>query len=217
MAKSKSTTKPIYAKEITGAANQVQGVYDANKAGLANISGELQGKIPGLLSKAFDTNPDLEAAQGYARDAIGGKYLNNNPYVEEMARQVRASTGDQVNSYFGKLGRVGSGAHMDSLGRGITEADMSARAQIYAQERAAQERAAFGMPGLTEAEYQGIPYALNATGAAAEIPYTGTRNLASGIGGLLGQYTKTKQKQGLGGLLLQSAGNIASAYAGGGF
>jgi hypothetical protein len=72
------------------------------------------------------------------------------------------------------------------------------------------------MPGLDAAEYQGVAPALMATQGAVETPYIGSRNLASGIGGLLGQYTKTTQKPGIAGLLAQAAGNAASFYGGGG-
>lgn len=212
---SKSTTKPIYSKQIEGAANSVQGVYDANAGGIADMSSNLQGRIPGLLERAFGQNQNLDASEGYAKRVVNGEFLNNNPYVDEMSRVARDNAGDSINSYFGRMGRVGGGAHMEDLGRGMAEAELGMRAGVYGNERSMQQQAAFAMPGLTEARYQGVPYALQASGAAADLPFTGTRNLASGVGGLLGQYTKTKQKQALGPMLLQAAGNAASAYAGG--
>lgn len=214
--KSKSSTKPIkeFMPAIQGAASGLTADYNANKAGTAEIANSITSRLPGLADKAFGDNPLLKAAQGYAADTIGGKYLAGNPYVDQMAASARQSAGNDVQSYFGKLGRVGSGANMESFGRGVSEADLNLRANIYGQERSMQQQAAGMAPGLNAADYDGIGAYLQAAGVGAELPYMASNKYAQGIGGLLGQYTQTKQKQAIGPALISAAGSVASAYAG---
>lgn len=215
--KSKSSTKPVYSKQIEAAAADARSVYNQAQPGLLNITNAVQSGIPGLAEKAFGTDPTIDAAQGFARDTIGGKYLDNNPYVDEMARNAREGVGDSINSYFGKIGRVGSGLHMEDLGRGLSEAELGVRSGIYNSERGLQNNAAAMVPGLNQAQYNGVGALLDAANVGANIPYVGSNNLSSNIGGLLGQYTNTTQKQGMGGLLAGIAGAGLSGWAGGGF
>lgn len=212
--KSKSSTKPIYSKEIGAASSALTDAYNTNKAGTAQIADSITSRLPDLANKAFGDSSLLKAAQGYAQDTIGGKFLNNNPYVDQMAASARQSAGNDVQSYFGKLGRVGSGANMESFGRGVSEADLNLRANIYGQERAMQQQAAGMAPGLNAADYDGIGAYLQAAGVGAELPYLASNKYAQGVGGLLGQYTNTTQKQALGPMLINAAGSVASAYAG---
>lgn len=212
--KSKSSTKPIYKAEIGAAAGALTDAYNTNKAGTADIANSITSRLPGLADKAFGPNSLLKSAQGYAENTINGKYLEGNPYVDRMAASARASAGDEVQSAFGKLGRVGSGANMESFGRGVSEADLNLRANIYGQERQMQQQAASMAPGLSAADYDGVDAYLRAAGVGAELPYLASNKYAQGIGGLLGGYTKTKSTAALGPSLIQAAGSVASAYAG---
>lgn len=212
--KSKSTTKPIYSKEIGAASDALASDFNANRAGTQQIANSITSRLPDLANKAFGPNPLLQGAQGYAQDAIGGKFLNNNPYVNEMAGNARSAAADDVQSYFGKLGRVGSGANMESFARGVNEADLNFRGNIYNQERGMQQQAAGMAPQLSAADYDSIGAYLQAAGVGAELPYLASQKYAQGVGGLLGQYTKGTQTAALGPALIQAGGSIASAYAG---
>jgi hypothetical protein len=212
--KSKSSTKPIYKAEIGAAAGALTDAYNTNKAGTADIANSITSRLPGLADKAFGPNSLLTSAQGYAEDSIKGKYLNNNPYVDEMAGNARSAAADDVQSYFGKLGRVGSDSNMAGFARGVNEADLNFRGNIYGQERDRQQQAASMAPGLNAASYDGIDAYLRAAGVGAELPYLASNKYASGIGGLLGQYTKTKSTQAIGPALISAAGSAASAFAG---
>ncbi len=216
--KSKSTTKPLkeYAPYISGAAGALQTDFNENRAGTAEIAKSITSRLPGMADKAFGPNPLLDSASGYLQDTIGGKFLNNNPYVDEMAGMARRSAADDVQSYFGKLGRVGSDANMAGFARGVNEAELGVRSGIYNQERGMQQNAAGMAPGVNAAGYDGSDAYLRAAGVGAELPYLASNKYAQGIGGLLSQYTKTKNKGSIAGLLAQAAGNAASAFAGGG-
>lgn len=212
--KSKSSTRPIYKSEIGSAAGALKSAYDQNSAGTQQIADSVTSRLPGLADKAFGENSLLKAAQGYATDTIGGKYLANNPFVDEMAGNARSAAADDVQSYFGKLGRVGSDSNMAGFARGVNEADLNFRGNIYGQERDRQQQAASMAPGLSAADYDGVDAYLRAAGVGAELPYLASNKYAQGIGGLLGQYTKTKTTQAIGPALIQAAGSVASAYGG---
>lgn len=216
MAKSKSKTKPIYEKQITGAADTLQSTFNANQAGLQSISDNINTRLPGLTERAFAPDLTITAAQGYAGDAIAGKYLNNNPFVEQQASLIRDNVGDAVSSRFGQTGGIGGSAFAENLGRGISEAELGFRGDQYQAERDRQAQAAALAPSLFAGQFAGVDPALSASSVGATIPYAGTDRLVSGIGGLLGQYTKTKQKQGIGGLLAQAGIQAAQSFAGGG-
>ena len=211
--KSKSSTKPIYKAEIGAAAGALKSAYDQNSAGTADIANSITSRLPGMANKAFGESSLLKAAQGYATDTIGGKYLANNPYVDEMAGQARSAAANDVQSYFGKLGRVGSDSNMAGFARGVNEADLGVRSGIYNQERQNQQQAASMAPGLNAADYDGVDAYLRAAGVGAELPYLASNKYAQGIGGLLGNYTKTTQKQAIGPALISAAGSAASAFA----
>lgn len=212
--KSKSSTKPIYKSEIGSAAGALKSAYDQNSAGTQQIADSVTSRLPGLADKAFGPNSLLKSAQGYATDTINGKFLNNNPYVDQMAGQARSAAANDVQSYFGKLGRVGSDSNMAGFARGVNEADLNFRGNIYGQERDRQQQAASMAPGLSAADYDGVDAYLRAAGVGAELPYLASNKYAQGIGGLLGQYTKTTQKQAIGPALISAAGSAASAFAG---
>jgi len=214
--KSKTKTKPIYEKQILGAADTLQNTFNANQPGLQSISDGINSRLPGLTDRGFGTDPTITAAQGYAGDAIAGKYLNNNPFVEQQASLIRDNVGDAVSSRFGTSGGIGGSQFAENLGRGISEAELGFRGDQYQAERDRQAQAAALSPSLFAGQFAGVDPALAASSVGATIPYAGTDRLVSGIGGLLGQYTKTKQKQGIGGLLAKAGIQAAQSFAGGG-
>lgn len=211
--KSKSSTKPIYSAEIGAASKALESDFNANRAGTADIANSITSRLPDLANKAFGPNSLLSSAQGYAQDTIGGKYLNSNPYVNEMAGNARSAAADDVQSYFGKLGRTGSGANMESFARGVNEADLNFRGNIYNQERGMQQQAAGMAPSLNAADYDGVQAYLQAAGVGAELPYLASQKYAQGVGGLLGSYTNKTEQKPIGPQLIKAVGSIASAYA----
>lgn len=74
-------------------------------------------------------------------------------------------------------------------------------------------QAASQVPGLIAAE-NGVLDPAFAAYEAMQAPVRAAVGAGSGVGGLLGQYTQTKQSNSLGAALLQAAGNAAAAYAG---
>jgi hypothetical protein len=207
-----STTLPSWA---TGLAKQGGNlIYDTvsgNQPNLQGIAGDIQSQLSGLASAAFGPNPGLSAANGYAQDVLGGKYLNSNPMTDAMVRQGEQDAGNAVNSTFSQYGRTGGGNHAMDLARGVAQAGNAIRFGQYNQERQNQQQAAGMLPGLTAAQFAGVPAYLSAAQTAGQLPYAGLGPLAS-MGGLwAGQGTTTStQPGGWGTALLGGLSNMFS-------
>lgn len=216
--KTKTTTGPSKFSQpyITDAANGLQSAVSGNAGNLSAISSGISGYLPGLGQQVFGQNPDLQAAQGYNQNVLGGQYLNNNPFMDQMIQRSNQEVGDQVNGQFGLAGRTGGGANQAVLADRLSANDLGIRYQNYAQERQNQQQAAGQAPSLYSSQFAGIPgYSLLA-GQAAQLPYLGAQTLASGTAGLMGNYNTTTQSPGLGAILMAHAQAAAQAAAAGG-
>ena len=149
--------------------------------------------------------PGLLAASQFYGDTIGGKYLDGNPYVDDMIAQGDREITDAVNSEF--MGRFASGRHATALANALADNRTRLRFGNYNQERAYQNDAGRNLAGL-------------ATTATA-LPSIPSQTYTGGVGGLLGNYVtqdgKVVQKSsgGLGGLLGTALSLGASFIPGG--
>lgn len=169
---------------ILGAAGTIQNTVNQNQGNLNNIAGDIRGHLPQLGNMAFGQQPGLAAAQGYANDVLGGKYLGQgNPYLEGMIGQTRNNVGNQVNSTFSMAGRTGGGNNVQRLGEGLANAENNLRYQDYSSERDRMAQQGALIPGLTQAQYAGVSPYLSAAQTAGQLPYAGI----GALGPLLGQ------------------------------
>ena len=217
MGKKSSKTKtssgpPKWAKPIIqDAAGQISGVVGGNQGNLDSQAGQIRGFLPGLGAKAFGENPGLNAAMGYATDALGGKYLDQqNPYLQGMIDQTSNDVSGRVNNMFARSGASLGTQHAGIMTRELANAENQMRYGNYAQERQLQQGAAGLMPGLNQSQYAGIMPYLAAQQTAGQLPYAGIGNLGQ-IGGLLGGYGTQTQSGGGGGIGGSIAGGIAAA------
>lgn len=187
----------------------ITNTVNANQGNLDAAAGQIRGFLPGLGDKAFGDNAGLNAATGYATDVLGGKYLNNNPYIDQMASLARQNVAGDINSMFSRAGRAGSDSHYQDLAKGLGEAELGLRYQNYGNERNAQTQAAGLMPGLNASQYAGVMPYLAAQQTAAGLPFTGIQNLGM-LGSLAGGYgtQSSTQPGGWGNALL--AGGMAA-------
>lgn len=217
--KSKSTSAPSkYAQPyITDAANSLQTAVRNNQGNVDDISGQLRGILPGLASRVGN-DPLANQAKTYAGDVLGGRYLGANPYLDNLVDEARSGAFDQVNSGFGRSGLAGGTGHMRALGRGIGQAELGLRYNDYSTERQRMDQFANNAGAISVGDLAALAPYLGVANNAAELPLTNARTLASGLGGLLGQYTTTTQKQGgLGSALGGLAGLGLQAYGLGAF
>lgn len=160
----------------------------ANQGHLDEMAGQLRGFLPGLGERAFGANPGLDAANQYAMDSIGGKYLDQqNPYLQGMIDSTSNDVSDRVNSLFARSGASLGTQHAGILGKELANSQNSLRYGNYAQERQMQQGAAGLMPSLNASQYAGVMPYLAATQGAAGLPFTGIQNLGQ-IGSLAGGY-----------------------------
>lgn len=183
----------------------------SNQPQLNQLAGDVRSHLPGLANMAFGQQPGLQAAQGYAQDVLGGKYLNSNPYMDSIVHQGEQDAGNAVNGSFSMAGRTGGGANQQRLAQGVANAGNAIRYQNYAQERGNQQQAASLIPGLTAAQYAGVPSYLGAAQTAGQLPYSGVGALSGllGMGAGAGTSTST-QPGGWGSGLLGAASNMFS-------
>jgi hypothetical protein len=131
--------------------------------------------------------------------------------TDAMVRQGEQDAGNAVNSAFSLAGRTGGGNNQQALARGVAQAGDAIRFGQYNQERANQQQAAGMLPGLTAAQFAGVPAYLGAAQEAGTLPLAGLGPLA-GMGSLwAGQGTTTSaQPGGWGTALLGGLSNMFS-------
>lgn len=208
---SRSGSSTKWAKPFAKAAiGDVQSVYDANEGNLRDLSATVSGTVPGLSSSFKGWQPNVGASQDYYGDVLGGKFLDlsSNPGLSRVLDRTRRDVSDEVNSQFSMAGRYGSGAHTGVLTDRLADAEGNILYGNYAQERANQGAAA---GAVNDASNQSLAALLQAAGVGAELPYTGTNNLASSLSALFSGGTQ-KTSNGIGGIM-QGVGSLASGAA----
>lgn len=216
--KTTTKTKPIYSAQIEGAASNVSNAYSAQAPKVAAVTDALGGLVPGLLDKYKNGDPNLNAASAYDTDVLSGKYLDSNPYIDEIASRAGNDARNETAGALGTRGLTGGSAFGDIISRNIAKAGTDLRFANYNTERGRMDSASGRAPSLAAAGQLPIATLLEIA-QAQQMPVQTAAGAGSAIGGLLGQYTNTEQKQSqsLGAIIAQLAANGAKAYAGGGF
>lgn len=166
----------------TAGANSVQSVFNANQPGLQQLTDLTRNNVVQPLLGRFNTSlAPANAASGYYGDVLSGKYLNGNPYISQMLGTLDRGITDQVNSQFAGAGRYGSGAQADVLSRNLADANSQVLYNNYTDEMNRMGQAAQGAQAGNTADIASL---ISAIGAGAQLPYTGSSNLADSLGAL---------------------------------
>lgn len=216
--KTTTKTKPIYSAQIEGAANNVNSAYAAQAPKVSAVTDALGGLVPGLLDKYTNGDANVNAAKGYNLDVLGGKYLDNNPYIDDIVAKNANTTRNETAGALGTRGLTGGSAFGDIISRNVNDGSNTLRFNNYNTERGRMDTAAGMSPALAAAGELPIAELLQIA-QAQQMPLQAAAGAGSAIGGLLGQYTNSEQKSSpsLGAIIAQMAANGAKAYAGGGF
>ena len=67
----------------------------------------------------FNPQANLGAARDYTNDALSGKYLDGNPYLQDQIDRSAQSFSANVSSLYGGAGRTGSGAAARAFSQGL--------------------------------------------------------------------------------------------------
>lgn len=216
MGKKKSTTtnKPIYGKQIEGAANTATDVYNANAGKLQAGADQFGTLRSSILDKYMNGTDELNAAKGHFGDVLSGKYLNGNPHLQSIIDQTGNSVLNKQQAALGTRGLTGGSAYMDIASRALADNESALRYQDYNTQSNRMDSAASSVGSITNAEGDLLNQALSAYQAQAG-PIIAANNNASTIGGLLGQYQtqKTVQKGNLLDTLAQIAGNASQSFS----
>lgn len=81
--------------------------------------------------RALNGSQDINNARGYTNDVLKGKYLNSDPYSDQVFQNVQQKVMPAVNSQFMGSGRYGSDMHADTQTRALTEAYAPYASQQY--------------------------------------------------------------------------------------
>lgn len=106
-------------------------------------------------NRATNGSASMRAAEGFNQDILGGKY-SGDPYQSQVFDNIKSQVMPAVNSNFMAAGRYGSGAHADSLARGMTEAFAPYASQQYQQGLDRMTGARDAAQGFAANDYQDI-------------------------------------------------------------
>jgi hypothetical protein len=170
----------------------------------------------------------------YFQSVINGTD-GSNTSLNDMIAQTNNSVANSVNAKLGTRGLTGGTVQSNVLARALADNETGLRYNDYTTQQARRDQAALteaqrrdqaaqialqqqqgaaGMaPGLAAAYSDLLNPLLNASNAV-NMPLSAASGYASGVGGLLGQYTNTKGTTPWGSQLLGAASNAAGAYFG---
>lgn len=162
--------------------NQVQDAYRGNN----DITMGATGKVGGLSDQIAAQYGAGQEAQGFAnqyyKDVLSGKYMDGNPYMDQIAGKVRANVTDGVNSQFSLGGRYGSGAHTGVLTEKLADAENQLRFNDYNNQAARMDQAA-AAANASNAQLAG--QAIGGYGAQGQMPWIGMNSLSNSMGALM--------------------------------
>lgn len=137
--------------------------------------------------------PGIRNAFNLYNDTMNGKFIDSNPYMDDIVRASNEDAADSVNQAF--MPRFGSGYHAKTLAREVANNTARIRGANYDQERAYMDAAGGRMAGLAT--------------TATMLPSIPSTTYADNVGGLMGRYntstgksnSTTTQSGGLGSIL----------------
>lgn len=189
----KSSTKPIYAPQIEGAASNVSNAYASASPGIASTASSLGSAVPGLMEQYNKGDPGVQSAMQYNQDVTSGKYLSaGNPYLQGQIDQTNAGVRNGLSASLGTRGLTGGSAFGDIITSNLAKNENNLRYTDYTNERNRMDGAASAAAGISAGQYQPLSV-IQSILQSQMAPIQAAAGQASSIGGLLGQYTNQKQ------------------------
>lgn len=216
--KSKTSTKPWSAAQpyLLGGANTLQGAHNAVAPGIQSATNQVTSLIPDMIDKYKAGDAGVNSAKGYIGKVLAGRYLNNNPYLDDMVGITNNNVMNDTQAALGLRGLTGGSTYADLISKNLAENETGLRYSDYGAERDRMTAAAQTAPALAAADAIQIAPLLQ-TLSASTLPLEAASQYAGGISSLFNGYGTTTQKQGLGSSLMGLAGAGLSGWASGGF
>lgn len=128
---------------LQGAATDSQSLYNRGPnqyyqgQTVTPFSSETEGALQRATTRATQGSPITQSAQGYTGDVLQGKYLNSNPYVDQMFNRAAEGTRSQLDTQFARSGRNIGGSYAARSDQ-LNNLASQIYGQNYANERAMQ-------------------------------------------------------------------------------
>lgn len=217
MGKKKTTTKPVYEQQILGANDKLTSAYNQALPGLQQGATDFSKLRSDLMARYNAGDPALEGARSHYTDVLSGKYLNEgNPYLQQMIDMTGNDVQNGVSASLGTRGLTGGSDYAGIIARELAKNSTGLRYNDYNTQSNRMDNAASSVGSLYNAENAALSPIFQAY-QAQTAPLLAANDYAQGVGSLLGNYTNTTQKNGLGGMLAGIAGSALGSWASGGF
>lgn len=133
----------------TDAYNQLSGLYGGGNPfsqQITNIANETAQGVPSMAGTVTD---NFQTSRDALMPYVSGQNLDlsNNKYLQDMLTQVGSDAQNRVNAQFAGAGRDLSGMNQQSVGRGVTQAQLPLLLQQFNQEQQNQINAANQLTG----------------------------------------------------------------------
>lgn len=207
-----------------GAANELSDIYGKGNQFTGALSNLANDMFTGVDSNSDMSKEAYATLQKQLSPYAEGKNLdfNSNPYLQQMLSTVGDSVQERINAQFAGAGRDLSGMNQQSIGRGVTQAQLPLLLDQFNKEQANQMNAAnalYGAGQTTAQTAQGLDQAaLN--GRAGALPVAQAATDAS-LWGPQGQFNLDQimgeipfQKLGMLGNLLLPVAQLGQQQAG---
>lgn len=187
-------------------------------------------------ARATNGNASMKQAEAYNSDVMSGKYLNSNPYNDQVFQNIQSHVLPSVNSQFMQSGRYGSDSHAGTMTTDLTNAYAPYASQQYQQGLDRMGQAAAMAPTYAANDWTDINALSNIGGQQQQLgqqelndavarwqyyqqlPYDKLGQYQNNIGGNYGGTTVGKTKTPQPSMFQQVAGaglGLAGSYLGG--
>lgn len=137
--------------KVAGFSPEQQQAFNLGTSRALNGSQDIRnakGFTNSVLGNSFNGNPNSmgfatasmnnafsgdKGAQGYVNDVLAGKYLNSDPYKDQVFQNIQSKVLPSVNSQFMGSGRYGSDSHAGTMTTDLTNAYAPYASQQYQQ------------------------------------------------------------------------------------
>jgi len=188
--KSKTTTGPSKFAQpfIQRGAAELDSAYGQAKGAVQQQTDNVMGLLnPFLTDRMQNGDPGVNAARDYGVDVLSGKYLEGNPYLDQIIADSNNDIKNQMQASLGVKGLTGGSDYANLISRNIARNSTNLRYGDYNAERGRMDGAAGRAGGIASADYLPVQ-GLLASLQASKAPFDLASQYAGGLGGLLGGY-----------------------------
>ena len=213
--KSTSSSEPSeFAKPfIQQGSDVLSNTFNSNIGNIQGLTNDITGTVaPDLLNRFQQGDAGVNAARDYNVDVLGGNYLNNNPYLDDLVAQSNYDVRNDTQAALGLRGLTGGSDYADILSDNLARNTLNLRFNDYNNERSRQATAASQAPGLAQADLLPVNSLLG-TLSASQAPLNAAATYAGGLGGLLGGSNTQTSSPSTFDSVLGGLGTAASAAA----